>query len=176
VSCVSLEELERDPHPVLALLRASEPVAWVPALNGWLVTRRDLALVAMRSPQLFTVDDPRFSTARVVGPSMLSREGAEHDRHREPFARRFRLNEVRERFSGSVADEADRLIDAFEPNGAADLRAEFAGPLAAAVATEAVGLTDPARALGWYRSCTPRRSLHGARTRSRPRPKPQSPN
>jgi hypothetical protein len=41
-------------------------------LNGWLVTRRDLTLTVMRDDKTFTVDDPRFSTAQVVGPSMLS--------------------------------------------------------------------------------------------------------
>ena len=39
----------------------------------------------------FTVDDPRFSTAQVVGPSMLSLDGDEHRRHRDPFAEAFRL-------------------------------------------------------------------------------------
>jgi cytochrome P450 len=149
---LTLEQLEADPHPALARLRASEPVAWVPALGAWLVTRRDLALEAMRSPELFTVDDPRFSTGRVVGRSMLTTEGDEHARHRAPFAHRFRLAEVRERFSQTVAGEVDRLIDAFEPRGGADLRTEFAGPLAAAIGTDAVGLTDPQRALGWYRA------------------------
>src|SRR4051812_17358434 len=106
----------------------------------------------MRSPELFTVDDPRFSTGRVVGRSMLTTEGTEHDRHRAPFARRFRLKEVREGFTQVVAEEVDRLIDGFEAAGAADLREQFAGPLAAKIATHAVGLDDESRALGWYRA------------------------
>ena len=85
-----MAELEGDPHPVLARLRGTEPVAWVPVLGGWLVTRYDLAVRVMRSPALYTVDDPRFSTARVVGRSMLSTDGAEHGRHREPFAQPFK--------------------------------------------------------------------------------------
>ena len=72
-------------RPTLARLRAAEPVSWVPVLNGWLVTRRDLALAVMRDSAAFTVDDPRFSTARIVGPSMLSLDGPPHDRHRRPF-------------------------------------------------------------------------------------------
>ena len=76
---VTIAELERDPHPVLARLRAREPVSWVPALDAWVVTRRDLTLQAMRDPDTFTVDDPRFSTAQVVGPSMLSLDGLETD-------------------------------------------------------------------------------------------------
>ena len=47
----------------------------MPALDGWLVTRHDLVLEAMRDPATFTVDDPRFSTAQVIGPSMLSLDG-----------------------------------------------------------------------------------------------------
>jgi cytochrome P450 len=145
----TLEELERDPHPVLARLRETEPVAWVPALGAWLVTRRDLALAAMRSPELFTVDDPRFSTGRVVGRSMLTSEGEEHARHRAPFAQRFRLSEVRDELGPFVARETDRLIDAIAPAGHADLRAELAAPLAARVVTQALGIPHE-RVLGWY--------------------------
>jgi cytochrome P450 len=124
----------------------------VPALGGWLVVRRDLAMQVMVDADTFTVDDPRFSTGRVVGPSMLTLDGDEHQRHRAPFARPFRLQEVRERFSELVAQEVDRLIDAIEPAAEAELRRGFAGPLAATVVTHALGLreTDTATVLGWY--------------------------
>ena len=134
-AAATLEELETDPHPLLARLRAEEPVAWVPALGGWLVTRRDLALQVMRDPDTFTVDDERFSTGRVVGPSMLSLDGEAHRRHRAPFARPFRLDAVRERFRAPVTDEVGRLLDAIAPAGEAELRRELAGPLAAAAVT-----------------------------------------
>jgi cytochrome P450 len=148
----TLEELERDPHPLLARLREREPVSWLPALDGWLVTRRDLALAAMRDAETFTVDDPRFSTGRVVGPSMLTLDGAEHARHRDPFARPFRLAAVRERFSELVEAETERLLDALEPAGHGELRRGLAGPLAATVVTFALGLsdTDTDAVLAWY--------------------------
>ena len=60
-------------------------MAWVPALDAFLVTGWAAAVEVLRDPATFTVDDPRFSTARVVGPSMLSIDGAEHTRHRDPF-------------------------------------------------------------------------------------------
>jgi cytochrome P450 len=150
---VTVEALSgRDAHVVLARLREREPVSWVPALDGWLVLRRDLAMQVMVDADTFTVDDPRFSTGRVVGPSMLTLDGDEHQRHRAPFARPFRLQAVRERFSELVADEVDRLIDAIEPAAHAELRRSFAGPLAAAVVTHSLGLreTDTAAVLGWY--------------------------
>jgi cytochrome P450 len=150
---VTIEALAApDAHALLARLRAREPVSWLPALGGWLVLRRDLALQVMVDADTFTVDDPGFSTGRVVGPSMLTLDGAQHQRHRAPFSGPFRRRPVHERFAEVVAREVDRLLDAIEPAGRAELRRSFAGPLAAAVVTHALGLreTDTDAVLGWY--------------------------
>jgi len=144
-----------DPHAALARMRAREPVSHVPELGGWLVTRREVALAVMRDAEGFTVDDPRFTTARVVGPSMLSLEGDEHHRHRAPFAAPFRRAPVLERFTPLVEAEAARLVEAFETRGEVELRRSFAGPLAAAIVCHALGLgerTATDEVLGWYRS------------------------
>jgi cytochrome P450 len=153
-AAITVADLEGDPHPALARLREHEPVSWLPVLGGWLVTRRDLALRVMRDAAAFTVDDPRFSTARVVGPSMLSLDGAEHARHRGPFAPGFSHAEVLTRLAGYVEAEAGRLVTALKPAGAGDLRAGLAGPLAVAVIAEALGLrdADPSTVLAWYRA------------------------
>jgi cytochrome P450 len=149
---VTLEQLDQDPHPVHARLREHEPVSWLPALNGWLVTRYDLALTVMRDAHTFTVDDPRFSTAQVVGPSMLSLDGKAHARHRRPFSAPFRPIAVRERFAQPAQAEATHLIDGFADDGQAELRRAFAGPLAASTMAHALGLeqAETRRMLGWY--------------------------
>ncbi|MFG2091360.1 MULTISPECIES: cytochrome P450 [unclassified Spirillospora] len=151
-AAVTAADLEDDPHPHLARLRAREPVSWIPALDGWLVTSRALALRVMRDAGAFTVDDPRFSTAQVVGPSMLSLDGPAHSRHRDAFARPFRPAPTRERFTAFVEAEAGRLVAALAPAGRAELRGELAGPLAVAVVTEALGLdgVDAAAVRSWY--------------------------
>jgi cytochrome P450 len=151
-AAATLEELEADPHPLHERLRRAEPVAWLPVLDGWLVTSRELALAAMRDAETFTVDDPRFSTGQVVGPSMLTLDGGEHARHRDPFARRFRLAAVRDRFTAVVEEETERLLDELEPAGRAELRRGLAGPLAARVVAFALGLeeADTGAMLGWY--------------------------
>ena len=151
-AAITLADLDHDPHPWLARLRDTEPVSWLPALHGWLVTRHDLAVAVMRDSAAFTVDDPRFSTARVVGPSMLSLDGAVHGRHRAPFTKGFGRAEIHARLAAFVVTEAARLVAAMRPAGAGDLRRGLAGPLAVAVVAEALGLgdADPATVLGWY--------------------------
>jgi cytochrome P450 len=149
---VTLADLEGDPHRVLAQLRAAAPAVWVPVLGTWLVTGYDLAVAVLRDARTFTVDDPRFSTAQVVGPSMLSLDGAPHARHRGPFNRPFRHDEVHARLAAFTRAETGRLVSAIEPLGAAELRRAVAGPLAAAVMAEILGLgqADPATILTWY--------------------------
>ncbi|WP_246216779.1 cytochrome P450 [Mycobacterium botniense] len=149
---VILDELAQDPHPILARLRVAEPVSWIPARGGWLITRYDLAVHVLRNPATFTVDDRRFSTSQVIGASMLSLDGADHARHRAPFAHPFHPTRVRNRFTALVEATTDRLIAAMRPGGGADLRREFAGPLAADVITHVVGLRDVSAesVLAWY--------------------------
>jgi cytochrome P450 len=151
-AAVTIEQLDRDPHAVLARLREREPVSWIPALDGWLVTRYDLVTEAMRDSATLTVDDPRFSTAQVIGPSMLSLDGPAHERHRAPFVAPFRPRAVAGRFTSPTGDHANRLLDQLAPRGAGELRRGFAGPIAAAIIVRALGLPDPEvdAVLGWY--------------------------
>jgi cytochrome P450 len=149
---LSLSDLDHDPHAGLARLRAQAPVAWVPVLDGWLVTGYTEAVAVMRDSRTFTVDDPRFSTARVVGPSMLSLDGKAHTRHRSPFFAAFHRGGAAERLPAFADAEAMRLVGAIRPAGAGDLRRELSGPLAVAVVAQALGLGDvaPAEILALY--------------------------
>lgn len=151
-AAVTVAELATDPHPVLARLRDAEPVSWLPAVGGWLVSRADLADSVLRDPDTFTVDDPRFTTARVVGPSMLSLDGSEHRRHRDPFARALREPQTRARLAAASAREAARLVGALASGpGEAELRRGLAGQLAVAVMADMLDLdAEPAQLLGWY--------------------------
>jgi cytochrome P450 len=83
---------------------------------------------------------------------MLTRDGDEHRRHRDPFAGPFRREAVHARFTQLVAEETERLIDEIEPAGRAELRRSVAGPLAVAVVARAIGLADAdvRSVLGWY--------------------------
>jgi cytochrome P450 len=149
---VTLDDLDGRHHDVLAALRADHPVAWVPALGGWVITSRALAVDAMRDAVTFTVDDPRFSTGQVVGPSMLSLDGPEHQRHRAPFADPLRPADATTRYGDRIRVLADELVQGLASRGQAELRRELAGPLAVAVSAMVLGIEHiPAdRLLGVY--------------------------
>ncbi len=104
----------------------------------------------MRDDAAFTVDDPRFSTAQVIGPSMLSTDGAEHERHRDPFAGPFRGGDVRRRFGAWIEARARALVAAVVPAGEAELRTAVAAPLAIEAVAEILGMDDGGPLLDWY--------------------------
>ncbi|MGI9596146.1 MAG: cytochrome P450 [Acidimicrobiales bacterium] len=148
------DQLVDDPHPAFDRLRRLEPITWSPVVGGWLVTDRRLVITALLDPASFTVDDARFSTGQVVGPSMLSLDGDQHRRHRSPFVAPLRPTATRDRYSTAVGDAANHIVSELRPRGRAELRTELAGPLAVTVITRALGLvdTDDDDVLRWYRA------------------------
>ena len=83
------------------------------APGQWETRTRALALAVLRDDATFTVDDPRFSTAVVVGPSMLSTDGAEHDRHRAAIRARTGWMRCARDHTGGGPRRLRPLIDGF---------------------------------------------------------------
>ena len=85
-------------------LREREPVSWVPALGGWLVTSYPLGRNVLARTDDFSVwAEPNLVRAS-LGVMMLTSDPPEHERQRSPFDEPFRMRSVRERF-----EERDRL-------------------------------------------------------------------
>ena len=153
-AAVSIAELSEDPHPVWARLRRRGEVVWVPELGGWATLTRAAGARVMRDARTFTVDDPRFSTGRIVGASMLSTDGAEHAAHRRPWADVFKPAPVRDRFTLPLRARIEQLLDRLAAAPTPDLRTGLAAPLATAAMGAAIGLDglDVRQVLDWYRA------------------------
>ncbi len=150
---ITLTRLAAEHHAVIDELRAQGPVVRVDAVGAWMVLDRAQSLAVLRDAERFTVDDPRFSTAQVVGPSMISLDGAAQRHHRDPFVAAFRPSVVLGRLGPLIAAEAADLVERLRPAGSGDLAAAVAGPLAARTAALALGLdsVESATLLAWYR-------------------------
>ena len=137
---IDLAALETDPDPILARLRADAPVAYVDALEMWLVTRWDDVATMEETPEIFTAATNPSFLARALGQNMLTMDPPAHTRLSEIFKPPF-LSSGR---SGPfVADElaalADRLLDVVDPTGF-DVMADYAQPLSAGSLALVLGL------------------------------------
>jgi cytochrome P450 len=135
-------------------LREAEPVSWVPALGGWLVTAYPLARSVLARTEDFSVwAEPNLVRAS-LGVMMLTSDSPEHERQRQPFDEPFRRRAVHERFEGRVAARVERLLAELAPRGACELASEFATPFAIGVAGDILGLSldDVPKIQGFYQA------------------------
>lgn len=138
---LTLTDLEADPDPILARMRADEPVCWVPALDMWLVTRWDDVAHVEAHPELFTAaTDPSF-LARALGPNLLTIDPPEHTRLKQALLPPFQSGGRSGRF---VADELGSLADSLLAGlaGPFDVMASYAQPLSAAALAMVLGLDE----------------------------------
>lgn len=106
------------------------PVSWSENLGGWVVRSRELCVSVMRNAATFTVDHPSFTTAQIIGRSMLSTDGAEHRAQRKPFVAPFDRPTTDTVHQPILLDLASRLVDGIRNDGSAELRACVASPMA----------------------------------------------
>jgi cytochrome P450 len=133
-------------------LREAEPVSWVPALGGWLVTAYPLARDVLGRKDDFTVwAEPNLVRAS-LGVMMLTSDPPEHGRQRLPFDEPFRMRSVRERFEGRVSARVERSLDVLAPRGSCELVVDLAVPFAIGVAGDILGLSldDVPKIQGFY--------------------------
>ena len=138
ITMADLEEAGRE--PVLDGLRDQEPVTWLPAVGGWLITKREAARELLLPKTGSSVEANENMVRASLGTMMLTVDCPAHDRLRAPFERPFRAREVDRVFGGFIQEQADRLIDRFVSDGTAELHSVFAAEFAVAVAGHVIGL------------------------------------
>jgi cytochrome P450 len=148
VTLADLEEAGRE-H-VLDELREREPVTWLPALGGWLITAREPARQILLPKSGATVEAEQNMVRASLGRMMLTVDGVEHERYRQPFEAPFRAREVEREFGTPIRELARELIGRIE--GETELTEAFAAPFAVRAAAQVIGLPldDVPRIDGFY--------------------------
>jgi cytochrome P450 len=139
----TVEELERDPYPIYARLRREAPVAWMPAVGLWFVTRWQDLVDAAEDPVRFPAAVPGSPLDRTCGgPTVLTVDGAAQTRWREPMERTLRPREIEQTAPKIVSEIAADLLDELAPDGEADLMDAYCEPLAVLSLARAIGLPE----------------------------------
>lgn len=152
---VTLAVLERDPYPVFAALQEHEPVAFVPSLDMWLVTRWDDVVHVCEHPDTYRSNTEPSWLRDCLGENMLTLDGAAHDRLADGMRPPFVASTARPVLRDGLPAIFDQLIDQF-PRGEVELMAAYAEPLANLSLAAALGWSVDWRELAeWNRGvCT----------------------
>ena len=152
---ITVDDLERDPYPVYARLRAESPVAWVPAVGLWLVTRAaDVEFVTTR-PDLFSAHVDGSPLDRSFGgPTILTVDGERHLDLRRSLDATYKPRVVASYIDELVTPIAEAALAAVleSPGNRAELMASYFEPISVLSLGAVLGLGHvPAETLqDWF--------------------------
>jgi cytochrome P450 len=140
---ITVEDLERDPYPIFARLRAEEPVAWVPAVNCWLVTRAAEVEVVCTRTEWFTAQAPDSPVdISFGGRTLMTMDGDEHLELRRSLDAKFRPRVVATYIDDLVTPITQQYLEQLltKPVRTAELMSEYFEPISVLSLGRVLGL------------------------------------
>lgn len=149
---ITLDQLENDPYPVYADLRAHEPISWIPALGMYYATSEALVRRILLDDINFTTSSADSLIHKAFGDNVLTVDGALHQTYRRPLQRALMPGAIRGRVETAIEAAVERLVADFPEKGTVELRAVFASrlPVQTILATVGLPLDDEPLLRGWY--------------------------
>ncbi len=148
---LDFHQLDADPWPVYAHLRATAPWGWCERLGMRIVTRYDDVVLVDQQPEIFSSEVDDALTTRSWGLSMLRTEGAPHRRLRDAAGPPLKKRTIGTRWTPVLEELADRHLEPLARCTSFDAVADFAAPFTGACLRDLLGLPDatPAQIGQW---------------------------
>ncbi|TXH97501.1 MAG: cytochrome P450 [Pseudorhodobacter sp.] len=139
---ITIDDLETDPFPHYARLRAEDPIAPVPAANCWFATRwADVEQIA-RHPDFTAVSDEAPVNTAFGRPNVLTSEGETHAILRGGIEPHYRPRQVAGYIDSLVRPIAEAQLAAFRASGSNDLLTEYFEPISALALARSFGFME----------------------------------
>ncbi|MVT69727.1 cytochrome P450 [Bradyrhizobium pachyrhizi] len=130
VTDIAYQDLLDDPYPIFRRLREIAPAVFVAPAKLTLVTRFDDIMRIERDPVTYSADNPASLVNKVMGPTFMRKDGAEHAIGRRAIEPSFRPATIKEHWAPQFTTIAATLIDDLSANDEADLFSALAAPMA----------------------------------------------
>lgn len=131
-----------DPYPTLAEMRATTPIAYVPALGATLITRRDDIHTQEKRTDVFSSRQPQGLMTRLMGENLMRKDGDAHMHERKALFAALSPRTVRDHWLAVFHAAAEQVLADLRRRGACDLLRDFAMPVSAQSLKAITGLTD----------------------------------
>lgn len=146
------DDFSRDPYPMLAALRASEPVSWIECYRMFYLTRHAEVRQVLHDWETFAVGAEGMLVYDTFGRHMMTVDGAEQLRYRSALQSAFAPSVIRGTLEPGIAALAADLVAQLPADGHVELREAFARRLPVQVMLAVLGLpaSDEALLRRWY--------------------------
>lgn len=143
LAAVTVDDLERDPYPIYQQLRADAPVAYMPCLDTWMVTRWADVEAACEDPAQFPAHVDRSPTDRALGGiSMMTTDGEAAKQRRRPFDATLRPRAVEARMPAIFEGLCRERLDVIAVAGRGELLADYFEPVSVLALAHVIGIAE----------------------------------
>ena len=123
---IDMDAFWHDPYPALAALRDTAPVAFVPQLDGIVMTRRDDIDLWEKRIDVFSSEQPGGLMTRLMGENMMRRDGAPHETQRRQIAPAVSPRTVARHWREAFRNVARDILHDLSSRRSADLCSDYA--------------------------------------------------
>tara|TARA_Y100000590_G_scaffold97896_1_gene111421 strand:+ start:5114 stop:6289 length:1176 start_codon:yes stop_codon:yes gene_type:complete len=131
-----------DPYPILAEMRASAPICYVPEIGATLITRRDDIHTCEKNVAVFSSEQPGGLMNVLMGRNMMRKDGDEHREERFVYYPTISPRKVEKIWADTFIELTDRVLDGFGSSGSTDLVPAYATAVSGAALKAITGLTQ----------------------------------
>jgi hypothetical protein len=140
---ITLSELTRDPYSIYARLRAESPVLRVKSLGRTLLTKAEDTRAVKGNSALFSTNDPNTPMEKAFeAHTLMRKDGDAHLRERMAMVPTFSARNIKTIWVPSYERHTSAYLDRLPRDEVIDLFPMLAGPLAARILAEMLGLPD----------------------------------
>lgn len=142
ISDVSFADLLKDPYPTFERARDMAAVVRIEAANIMVATRYDDIMAMERDPETFSSENPQSLVNKVMGHTMMRKDGEAHAIERKAVEPALRPGAVKSCWAPRLEAIFDEIMAGFEREGEADLFDVLAAPMAGRALAEVLGFLD----------------------------------
>ena len=132
----------QDPYPILAEMRDSAPICYVPEIGATLITLRDDIHTCEKNVSVFSSDQPGGLMNVLMGRNMMRKDGEEHRKERFVYYPTISPRKVEQIWAGMFAELTNTILDGFAPSGSTDLVPDYATAASGEALKAITGLTQ----------------------------------
>ena len=131
-----------NPYPLLAEMRQSSPICFVPELRATLITRRNDIHVCEKNVAVFSSDQPEGLMNVLMGRNMMRKDAEEHRQERFIYYPAISPRKVEQVWASLFEDLTDTVLTDFAPSGSVDLVPNYATAVSGEALKAITGLTQ----------------------------------
>ncbi len=132
----------KDPYPFLERMRATCPIAYVPALDAVLITKRDDVFTLEKKIDVFSSYQPDGLMTKLMGQNMMRKDGEAHQIERKAIFPTLSPKTVQTVWEAQFKAATQDVLNTLTPLKTADLVKDFAMPVSGEALKAMTGLTQ----------------------------------